>query len=461
MSKNTQLRGAAIGSLVALALAATANAAPASHHRHHAASSDATQINAELVAQVNALTARVNDLTARLDAQASAQQQTAQVAQAAQAQASQVASQVEVAQADVKRIPETVHSEVAKDTKPGWWGNTSVSGRMYWNLSEIDQKVDGTRVRPSGTGFDIKRFYLGVDHKFNDVWSANLTMDMQYSSGVSATEFYVKKAYLQAHLSDAVNFRFGSADMPWIPFAEDVYGYRFLEQTITDRDKFGNSADWGVHMLGKLADGHVGYQVSVVNGAGYKKPGFPGDSSGPGGGRSQAMDVEARLDGHWGPFVAAIGGYDGYLGKDVVGHGALHAYTRFNAIAAYSGPVGRLGVEYFDAHNQAVTAVDKANGTAVFGNWNFMPQLSAFARYDWETPNGTTAPSKRENYYNLGLNWEPTKIVDLALVYKRDNVDHGNLATGLSAVNIGGASASALSSHGVYDEFGVFGQVRW
>jgi hypothetical protein len=79
--------------------------------------------------------------------------------------------------------------------------------------------------------------------------------------------------------------------------------------------------------------------------------------------------------------------------------------------------------------------------------------VSAFARGDWEKPSKDLNPSARETYYNLGLNWEPTKIVDLALVFKHDQVEHGSLSTGNGAV--GG------SNKGAYNEIGVFGQFRW
>ncbi|MBW8785312.1 MAG: hypothetical protein JF593_14555, partial [Novosphingobium sp.] len=62
-------------------------------------------------------------------------------------------------------------------------------------------------------------------------------------------------------------------------------------------------------------------------------------------------------------------------------------------------------------------------------------------------------PALRDNYFNLGIQWEPVKIVDLALVYKRDAVDRGTLAT--SNGTIGG------SVNGTYDEVGLFGQVRF
>jgi hypothetical protein len=84
---------------------------------------------------------------------------------------------------------------------------------------------------------------------------------------------------------------------------------------------------------------------------------------------------------------------------------------------------------------------------------NFTPQISAFARYDWVKPNKDTVPSKKDNYFNIGINYEPTKIVDLALVYKRDKIDNGLLST--SNGTIGGVS------QGTYDEVGLWGQFRW
>ena len=64
---------------------------------------------------------------------------------------------------------------------------------------------------------------------------------------------FIRKAFVQAKVSDAFVARLGAADMPWIPFVEDLCGYRYLEQTLIDRLKFGTSADWGVHANGKGA----------------------------------------------------------------------------------------------------------------------------------------------------------------------------------------------------------------
>ena len=52
-------------------------------------------------------------------------------------------------------VPADIKSAVAAaKPKPGWEANTSVSGRAYFDLTNIEQKKDGAKVAPSGTSFD-------------------------------------------------------------------------------------------------------------------------------------------------------------------------------------------------------------------------------------------------------------------------------------------------------------------
>lgn len=343
----------------------------------------------------------------------------------------------------------------------GWWDNTSISGRMYWDISNVNNKNAGVASSGNGTSFDIKRFYLGVDHTFDKVFSANLTTDFNYDSGpAGATQVYIKKAYLQAKLDDAFVVRVGSADLPWIPFAEDAYGYRYVENTLIDRVKFGTSADWGVHVLGKFADGLIGYQFSVINGNGYKKPGFVGLVN-----RTNSVDVEGRVNLNYEGFQLAVGGYSGKLGA---AHGVttFHTAQRFNALAAYTANGFRLGVEYFAASNWGqVTSATSSNGYGYspFASYQFDPQWSVFGRYDYVRPLSTDAFHKafHNDYYNIGITYTPVKIVDFALVYKHDAGSCG--VFGDQNGTIGGAFGTALTpcANGAYSEVGLFGQVRW
>jgi hypothetical protein len=58
--------------------------------------------------------------------------------------------------------------------------NTTVGGRVFFDVSYIglqNENAAGAKIDtpPTGTGFDVKRFYLIVDHRFNETWSANIS----------------------------------------------------------------------------------------------------------------------------------------------------------------------------------------------------------------------------------------------------------------------------------------------
>ncbi|MGH8278958.1 MAG: porin, partial [Gammaproteobacteria bacterium] len=244
------------------------------------------------------------------------------------------------------------------DTSPG---TTTISATSFMDFTDVTQNSNGSATNAQGYGIDVKRFYFGVDHSFDDVWSANLTTDINYTKASGETQLFVKKVFVQAKFNQAATFRLGSADMPWIPFDESIYGYRFVENTLIDRLHFGNSADWGVHFLG--SNGWSNYAVSLVNGGGYKNPG-----------RTKSMDWEGR----WAFYpvsglVIALGGYTGDLGQNTATTPALHTANRQDALIAYKTSVVTLGAEYFHANNFTPTAVttnatDAASGYSLFGS---------------------------------------------------------------------------------------------
>ncbi|MBS0276922.1 MAG: hypothetical protein JSR81_04825 [Proteobacteria bacterium] len=441
MQFKTILLGTAAFALLAVPAAAQ-DAPKKHHHRHHAAAASGS-----IDARIDALESQIQELKREQAAQAQAQT-------AAPAPSDQV-----VSQAQFEALQNQVYEQQAASnsvSKGSWWSNTKISGRMYYDITSINNKRDGVKQAQNGVNFDIKRFYLGVDHQFDDVFSANLTTDFTYDGTTKASQLYIKKAYLQAKLNDMFTFRLGSADLPWIPFMEDVYGYRYVENTLVDRTKFGTSADWGVHMLGKFADGLIAYQISAVNGAGYKNSPI-GTAN-----RSKGIDLEGRVNLNWNGLILGVGGYNGKLGKDIEGAApTYHTATRFDAVAAYTWEGLKVGVEYFSANdwnNVASPTGDRAYGYSPFASYQFTPEWAVFGRYDWVKPNKDTNSAKRNTYYNFGIEYTPAKIVNFALVYKHDSVNNGFI--GDSNGTIGGL-ADAIGSKGTYNEIGLWGQLRW
>jgi hypothetical protein len=518
------LSGVALGVLLSIGFGASADAKATRHHKGHAAGGGSA-----LEQKVESLTAAVSELENRLNDEAQARQALQAQAQAAQADAA--AARADAADAhrqlaeQIQTIPGSVQGQIdtairANKPKPSWAENTTVSGTMFADITNIGQTPrpatgsngvvnNVTNKNENGFNYDIKRFYISIDHKFNDVFSANVTTDFTYdnatitipavpaktitipatgatgSTGIACTpvapaktcsitipgvaaqtfvtgdktgQLYLKKAYLQAKLSDALIFRVGSADLPWVPFVEGIYGYRYVENVLIDRTKFGTSADWGVHVLGALPASPkltVNYQISAVNGLGYKQPAMGTFN------RSTTMDVEGRLSATYDKRATlAIGGYVGKLGNAIQGVSTPNTATRFDALAAYVDPRFRVGVEYFYANawndvTKAKSAANRSEGVSVFGSYNFTPQISVFGRYDWERPTETTAGKVHDDYFNIGASYEPTKIVDFALVYKRDSVANGLLSTS------NGAIGNVLGKTGTYDEVGIWTQVKW
>ncbi|MGH8321425.1 MAG: hypothetical protein ACRESI_05665, partial [Gammaproteobacteria bacterium] len=88
-------------------------------------------------------------------------------------------------------------------------GTTTVGGTMFTDFTDLNQDVmsqstaGSTSTSSNSYGIDVKRFYLIVGHNFDDIWSANLTTDFNYVSADKETQLFVKKAYVQAKLSNA------------------------------------------------------------------------------------------------------------------------------------------------------------------------------------------------------------------------------------------------------------------
>jgi hypothetical protein len=377
--------------------------------------------------------------------------------------------------------------------------NTTIGGRVFFDVGHISLQNDnaaGSKVDtpPTGTGFDVKRFYLIVDHRFNDVWSANLTTDAQFTTASTASvstpngpttvltsqnssggvsEVFIKKLYLEGKFNSLLVVHAGSYDMPWDPFAESLYAYRYVEKTITDRLGYSNTTDWGLNASGTGGtNGVFSYAASVVNGGGFKNPT-----------RSKGVDFEARVSAkptQW--LTAGVGFYSGHLGQINATNEDFprNTATRFDAAAGVLVSGLRAGVEYFNARNyktvNTLTALgtssvvsttpiapisDKADGISSYASYTFPGnQYAVFARFDTAKLSKEVAPNLKETYINAGVAYKPLKTLDFALVYKHEKVENGSTSISGADANgsytIGGANGSR---DGKFDEVGLY--VQW
>ncbi len=394
---------------VAIGLGTTSfSANAATHHYRHRVASVAVGSTAPSSNMAAELAMRDREIAALKDALANVQAKVDELDQRTDAQSdvnTGTAQAVEKLQADAPKV----------DALAKLVNDTTVGGRVFVDISDISQKKNGVKTAATGDGLDVKRGYLTVAHQFNDIWSASLTTDFNYISADSETQLFIKNLYLQGKFSDAFAFRAGAIPMPWIPYAESFYGYRYVENTLIDKQKMGNSADWGVSANGKLIDGMVDYSGAAINGGGYKNPS-----------RSKSMDFEGRVGiAPIDNVTIAVGGYSGDLGKETEITKAQHNATRGDALIAYAKGNNRIGAEYYTASNWNTVLLplrDKADGYSLWGSYGFTDVLSVFARYDRVKPSKDLDPTLRDKYFNFGLQWDVRKGVKVAAVYKNDDL---------------------------------------
>ena len=389
----------------------------------------------------------------------------------------------------------TGHTAIAADIG----ANTTVGGQIFADFGDISQQQNGTDVPPTGVGFDVKRAYLIVQHTFDPVWSANLTTDAQYISSTAGTgltnsstsnsggvtELFIKLLYLQAQISNAFTVHAGSYTSPWIGYAQNLYGYRYIEKTTTDRLGFANTADWGLNASGLGGDnGWFSYSASVVDGGGYKNPT-----------RTKDVDFEGAVEIKplsW--LNIAAGFYSGHLGQvtEATEKYASNTATRWNVAIGVVTASFRVGGEYFNAKNykaaSASTGVlsgpggvvvatnatpadptgtvvsDEADGFSLWASYAFSRQWNIFTRYDDSKLSKDHNPNLKDQYYNAGVDFKPNGAIDLSLVYKHEKVTNGTVSIssgdGNSSYTIGGTGVAGTGSKtdGQFNEVGLYTQ---
>jgi hypothetical protein len=330
-----------------------------------------------------------------------------------------------------------------KPAKPADFPASKFGIRVYADVSNKsnEDKATGIKSSDSGTGVDVKRTYFTFTHQFDKTWSAVFQSDIG-DQGARRYDVFVKKAYIEAKLSPMAAFRLGSADTPWIPYVEGVYGLRYIETTITDHLSFGSSADWGIHALG--GNNLWQYALAAENGRGFSNPS-----------RSETVDFEGRVS--LTPVKGlnlAVGGYSGKRGLETDTAPAKHTAERANALVAYNTDRFKVGGEYFQAknwNNVTTVATDKSDGFSGWVQFNFNPKYSLFGRYDNSNPSKDLKPALEFTYYNAGWQWTVNKSFAASLVYKYADVEGGTLGT--SNGTIGSVNPR---EKGEYNEIGIF-----
>lgn len=137
-------------------------------------------------------------------------------------------------------------------------------GDFYWVASSHDRALEGRN------GFWFRRIYFTYDHALSGSFSTRLRLELNsagdFKSNTKLTP-YLKDAYLRwTHGAHSVLL--GISPTPTWEYIESFWGYRSVEKTPLDLQRFDGSRDFGLALLGGLGPGgKIRYHVMVANGS--------------------------------------------------------------------------------------------------------------------------------------------------------------------------------------------------
>jgi len=140
-------------------------------------------------------------------------------------------------------------------------------GDYYYVAANHDSTYQGQR------GFWMRRIYFTYDHMISKRFSVRLRMEMNspdFTKDPAKLTPFVKDAYLKLKLR-RLDFIFGISPTPTWDLIEHFWGYRSVEKTPLDLQKFGHSRDFGIALKGKIdPEKRLGYHLMYANGEGNK-----------------------------------------------------------------------------------------------------------------------------------------------------------------------------------------------
>ena len=248
-----------------------------------------------------------------------------------------------------------------------------ISGVTYFDFSATDTK----------SAFNFQRQYFGYGGEVSDQVSFKILFDVGRSDSDTRLTTYLKKAQVN-YKSSFGKFNFGLIGMNTYGIQESNWGYRFIEKSAIDKNKFSATADIGVGFSRSLID-NLNLSLLFVNGEGFKKP--QGDKY------------------HKIAFNATYG--EGNLNKND-GYNAGLVYTTESTdtdpttMASVFGGFAGMGLRLGGEYDMLTKGSVESNIISVSANYTVRDNIDIFARYDMVDDNDDT-DKNGNNYLVTGI----------------------------------------------------------
>ena len=228
-----------------------------------------------------------------------------------------------------------------------------IGGITYFDYSKTDDE----------SAFNFNRQYFSYAVDMSDDIKFKVIFDVGRSATDSRLNTYLKKAQINYKTSYA-NISLGLIGMNTYGVQEKNWGYRFIEQSAIDRNKFSSTADIGVGFSRSLID-NLNMSLQVVNGEGFKQP---------------QLDKYHKISLNATYGERKLNKNDGYNTGIVYSTEATDGdpTNMLSAFGGFSGMGLRIGAEY----DMLTKGDTESSIISVSTNYNIMDNINVFARYD-------------------------------------------------------------------------------
>lgn len=154
-------------------------------------------------------------------------------------------------------------------TTAAFAAETKLNGRLYanWNLN----MTDGAE---SANSFNVGRAYVTAKSKLSEFTSVRITTDIRSTDAFDGYSIILKYGYIDwkpKFGQKNLKVRFGLQPTLYIDNMNKLWGRRYLEKTVGDKNKFLTTSDLGVSAIVNLGEkGKNGYAaLQILNGTKY------------------------------------------------------------------------------------------------------------------------------------------------------------------------------------------------
>jgi hypothetical protein len=234
-------------------------------------------------------------------------------------------------------------------------------GDYYWMAANHDSSLEDRN------GFWVRRTYLTFDKSLNPDFDMRLRLEMNSAGDFTSRSKlnpFIKDAWLRWKFTGNHQAYLGMSPTATTDSVDRIWGYRSVEKSALDLQRWGNTRDLGLALRGSFdSERKVRYHFMLGNG------------SGTGSETDTGKKVQMALSAHPTESITA----EIYTDYEDLPLGDFR--RTFQGFLALQYDSGRLGIQY--AHQtRGGTSELELDVFSLWGVWKFAPRASLFARYD-------------------------------------------------------------------------------